>query len=70
MALQQGQIPQSNFESPMLAYFWEMLVLVCGNAQIGILNFHQKPKSNHANNYTLQCNSLQCSAMLAQRQAV
>jgi len=48
----------------------QMLVLVCGTAQIGILNFHQKRKSNTANNYTLQCNSLQCSAMLAQRQAV
>ena len=80
MALQQDQIPQSNFGSPMLAHFGEMLVLVCGTAQmlvlvcgtaqIGILNFHQKRKSNTANNYTLQCNSLQCSAMLAQRQAV
>ena len=47
-----------------------MLVLVCGTAQIEILNFHQKPKSYTANNYTLQCNSLQCSVMLAERQAV
>jgi hypothetical protein len=70
MALQQGQIPQSKFVSPMLAHFWEMLVLVCGTAQIGILNFHQKLKCNTANNYTLQCNSLQRSAMLGQRQAV
>jgi hypothetical protein len=70
MALQQGQTPQFNFGSPMLAHFWEKLVLVWGTAQIGILNFHQKPKSNTANNYTLQWNSLQCSAMLAHRQAV
>ena len=70
MALQQGPIPQSNFGSLMLAHLWEMLVLVCGTAQIGILKFHRKPNSNTANNYMLQCNSLQCSAMLAQSQAV
>jgi hypothetical protein len=60
MALQQDQTPQSNFGSSMLAHFWETLALVCGTAQIGILNFYQKRKSNTANNYTLQCNSLQC----------
>jgi hypothetical protein len=50
MALQQGQLPQSNSVSSMFAHFWEMLVLFGGTAQIGILNFHQKLKSNTANN--------------------